>query len=76
MTTDGRILGVVTAVHKGFVFVHGDDGIDRFLHRTHVQRTSARGFDQLQQHDRVEFLHIDTPRGPRAIEARFVESRA
>ncbi len=64
--------GVVRAVHLGFVWIHGDDGIDRFMHRTAMQRTSDKQFNDLEKDDRVEFLHVDAERGPRAVEVRTI----
>lgn len=53
----------------GYGFIVGDSGIDRFVHQTDIV---ARGFRSLVENERVEFIAIDTPRGPRAIEVRSI----
>ena len=66
--------GAIRALYMGFGYITGDDGIDRFFHRSAMQATSLQ-FDELQQHQRVEFIHVDAPKGPRAIEVRGVDLR-
>lgn len=56
---------------KGFGFIKGEDGVDRFFHRTCLEATTLR-FDQLRQNMRVVFTDIDGEKGPRAIEVRVV----
>lgn len=59
-----------TGQRKGFMFVRGDDGVDRFVHRSGLQ-DSTKSFERFEVHDRVEFTPVDdAPKGPRAIELR------
>ena len=63
--------GVVRKIKEGFGFIAGNDGQDYFFHWTALQKTSVK-FSELEQGDRVEFLKIEAPKGPRAIEVRKV----
>lgn len=55
---------------RGFGFVTGDDGLDRFFHSTHV--TGDIPIASMQQGDRVEFVPEDShPKGPRATAVRL-----
>lgn len=56
---------------KGFGFIKGEDGTDRFFHKSGLERTTKR-FDELHQNMRVVFTHVDGEKGPRAIEVRVV----
>lgn len=56
---------------KGFGFIKGEDGFDRFFHKSGLERTTKR-FDELQQNMRVVFTSIEGERGLRAIEVRVV----
>lgn len=57
---------------RGFLFVRGEDGVDRFVHRSGLQQTT-KSFEQIKVQDRVEFTPLDdAPKGPRAIELRIV----
>jgi cold shock CspA family protein len=68
----GRVLRLVR--ERGFGFLVGDDGVERFFHRSGVQQSSA-GFEQLREQQAVEFIPLDdAPKGPRAIEV--IERRA
>src|SRR5574341_4708 len=60
-----------TGERKGFMFVRGEDGVERFVHRSGLQQTT-KSFEKIQVRDRVEFTHIDAPKGPRAIELRVL----
>lgn len=54
---------------KGFGFIKGEDGTERFFHRSCLQRTAGKPFEEIQHGQRVEFEAIDdAPKGPRAIE--------
>jgi len=63
--------GTIVRLHvdKGFGFIKGEDGTDRFFHRSGLERTTRR-FDELRQGDRVSFTDTEGPKGPRAIEVR------
>lgn len=54
---------------QDFGFLRGDDGVERFFHKTGLSGSGVR-FDELEEGDRVLFTHIDGPKGPRAIEIR------
>jgi cold shock CspA family protein len=63
-----RMYGTVkepVRVDKGFAFIAGDDGVDRFLHNTEY----SGDFLKLRPHDRLEFSHQDNPKGARAVRA-------
>jgi CspA family cold shock protein len=63
--------GVVRKMKEGFGFIAGNDGLDYFFHWTALQKTSVR-FSELEVGDRVEFLKLEAPKGPRAIEIKKV----
>jgi cold shock CspA family protein len=50
---------------KGFGFIKGVDGVERFFHRSSL---SANEFDKLREGDDVEFEHAEgqSGKGPRA----------
>lgn len=52
---------------KGFGFIKGDDGVDRFFHRSAAK---SPGFEDLREHQRVTFDHVDAPKGARAENIR------
>lgn len=57
----GTIRRLVT--ERGFGFLSGEDGKERFFHRT-----QTAGFDDLLEGDRVSFTpEDDNSRGPRAL---------
>lgn len=61
-----------TGMTKGFMFVRGDDGIERFVHRSGLEQTT-RSFEQISEGDPVEFTPLDdAPKGPRAVEVRVL----
>jgi cold shock CspA family protein len=49
---------------KGFVFVTGEDGVDRFCHKSSCSKMV--NFDGLREGDKVLFDHRDGDKGPRA----------
>lgn len=57
---------------RGYGWIAGDDGIDRFFHRRGVEMTSAVAFHEMQVDARVEFIGINAVKGPRAIEIRVL----
>jgi len=63
--------GVIRKLREGYGFIAGNDGIDYFLHWT-VMQQGTKTFRELKIGDRVEFLGIDAPKGPRAIEVLVV----
>lgn len=72
MTTplEKPIRGAIKKLCDGYFWITGDDGVDRFAHRSSMQATSPTRFEDLERHQRVEFLHVDAVKGPRAIEVR------
>jgi len=64
--------GVVRKLKEGFGFIAGNDGQDYFFHWTALQKSQGVEFSDLEIGDRVEFLCLEAPKGPRAIEVRRV----
>lgn len=63
--------GVIETLRHTYGFVRGRDGVSRFFLPSAMQ--SADGlFDDLTIGDQVEFIHIDHPRGARALEIRVI----
>ena len=56
---------------KGFGFIRGEDGADRFFHSSGLQ-PGTRRFEELRIGDPVEFTHTDGPKGPRAEDVRVL----
>lgn len=56
--------GTIKKLMEGFGFVRGDDGIERFFHRSAVKNES---FPNLVEGQAVEFEHEKGPKGPRAV---------
>lgn len=56
-------------IDKGFGFITGSDGVEYFVHRSGMERTTER-FDELREGQRVAFTPIAGEKGPRAIEVR------
>lgn len=67
-TTTGTMRGAIHAVHQGYCWITGDDGVDRFAHRS----VFLTPFDDVRRNDRVEFVPADAVRGPRAIDVRVL----
>lgn len=66
MTMKGKIVRIIA--DKGFGFIRGEDGIERFFHRSGVQQTS-RPMEDLRVGETVQFTPLDdAPKGPRAME--------
>lgn len=64
--------GVVRKLKEGFGFIAGNDGQDYFFHYTALQKSQGVEFSDLEIGDRVEFLCLEAPKGPRAIEIRRI----
>jgi|PlaIllAssembly_1097288.scaffolds.fasta_scaffold859102_2 cold shock CspA family protein len=62
------IEGVIEALHDTYGFIRGRDSVSRFFLPSALQVTQGVAFEDLRIGSRVEFVHIDHPRGPRAIE--------
>lgn len=63
-----RIVGTVTRVilTRGFGFIMGDDGVERFMHAGQVHPSEE--WEKMREGRRVSFVHLDTPKGFRAGE--------
>lgn len=57
----GKVARLVT--DKGYGFVQGEDGVERFFHYSALQGVK---FEQLREGDRVELEDEFSPKGPRA----------
>lgn len=64
---NGKVLRILK--DKGFGFVRGDDGVERFFHRSAV----ATGFDRLNEGTVVTFEDESSNKGPRATDVREQE---
>jgi cold shock protein len=58
-------------IDKGFGFVRGDDGVERFFHRSAVW--GGGGFESLSEGQAVEFEEESHPRGPRARSVKILD---
>lgn len=66
-----KMKGVIKSVKKaeGFGFItHVDTGMDHFFHKSSLEQTSRKEWEELEVNDRVVFTSIDSPKGKRAIE--------
>ena len=66
----GTIYSIPGGGQMGYGWIAGDDGINRFFHRSVLNPPEA--FDTLRVTQRVLFRHIDAARGPRAIDVELV----
>src|SRR5574341_921104 len=64
-----------TGERKGFMFVRGEDGIERFVHRSGLA-PDTRSFEKIRTGDAVEFTHEDADKGPRAKNLRVQKFNA
>lgn len=72
-TRPGRMLGVVKSVlRQGYAYITGDDGVDRFMHRSMLLETD---WNDLRVDQRVEFAHADAVKGPRAVDVLLVPGK-
>lgn len=60
----GEVLRILK--DKGFGFVKGEDGVERFFHRSAV----STGFDTLREGSKVTFEDETSNKGPRATDVR------
>lgn len=62
-----------TGERLGFLFVRGEDGIERFVHRTGFDQATT-SLEKIKNRDRVEFTpDDDAPKGPRAKDLRVLD---
>jgi cold shock CspA family protein len=66
----GKVVRIVE--NKGFFFIRGDDGVERFGHHSSLLNAELNA---LRADDVVEFEHVDAPKGPRAVSIRLVVDR-
>lgn len=66
--------GVVEKVFEGHGFIRGDNTVGYFFLPNGVQRLSPVAFDDSVPGDRVDFVEIQHPRGPRAIEVHITHA--
>jgi CspA family cold shock protein len=73
-TESERVEGSIRMIRpdRGFLFIAGDDGQDHFAHWSGFEKTS-KGFRSAEIQDRVSFISVEGPKGPRAIQIRFLE---
>lgn len=62
--------GVIDRVHATFGFIKAEDGERLFFLPSAIQRNSPRQFEQCAAGQRVKFVRIEHPRGPRAIDVK------
>jgi len=55
--------------HRGFGFIHSENGRDVFFHRSQVVNMP---FEVLREGQAVEFVIEETPQGPKALRVRAV----
>jgi len=75
MATNGKLKGNVKSIKRdaGYGFItHDETGMDHFFHRSAIELTSRKKWDDLCENDRVVFLSIDAPKGKRAIEVASI----
>jgi len=58
-------------VTKGFGFIRDEQGTDHFFHMSAIRGGSL--FSALKEGQRVEFVPVNSARGPRAGEVRVVD---
>jgi CspA family cold shock protein len=73
-TESERVEGSIRMIRpdRGFLFIAGDDGQDHFAHWSGFEKTS-KGFRSAEVQDRVSFISVEGPKGPRAIQIRFLD---
>jgi hypothetical protein len=64
MATDLMVRGTIETLRGTFGFIRGQDGVSRFFIPRDVE---SMAFDDMRVGMKVRFIHIDHPRGPRAI---------
>lgn len=64
--------GTIESLYNTYGFIRGTDRVSRFFLPSALQATTTVAYEDLSIGDRVEFVHIDHPRGPRAIEIRTI----
>lgn len=67
------LTGTIRTLRETFGFINGQDGIDYFFIPSGLQMTTYR-FHELKVGDDVQFIPIEHPKGPRAIEILVKES--
>jgi cold shock CspA family protein len=72
VATGPRVGGILRSLMpgKGFGFITGDDGGDRFLHKSDMT-VESKPFHELQEGDRCTFVSTSTAKGLRAVAVEF-----
>ena len=73
-----HLRGTVKALKRseGYGFItHAATGQDFFFHKSPVDTNGDCGFDDLQIDQSVEFISVEAPKGPRAIQIRSFRRR-
>lgn len=63
--------GVIETLRHTYGFVRGRDGVSRFFLPSAMEIPGSM-FEDLTIGDQVEFIHIDHPRGARALGIRVI----
>lgn len=65
----GRMRGTIVRIKResGFGFIRGEDGTERFFHRSAVTHGT---FEALNERQGVTFEPTTTDKGPRAVEVQ------
>ena len=71
MASEFKLNGVIKRVHATFGFIEGEDGTERFFIPSSLQKTTCK-FEDLAVGQKVQFVPIVHPKGPRAIEIRVL----
>jgi cold shock protein len=66
-----RKSGSIRKLKQGYGFIAADDGQNYFFHWTAMEATS-KDFRDLVERERVDFIVIESDRGPRAIQVRVI----
>lgn len=71
-----KLTGTVKSIKRaeGYGFItHSATGIDHFFHRSAIEKDSLISFDDLDVDQTVEFVPVEGPKGPRAIQIMPVD---
>lgn len=69
----GTNKGTIARMHATFGFIREDGGtVERFFIPSAVQKTSGVPFERMAPGQRVQFVPIEHPKGPRAIEVKVL----
>lgn len=66
------LTGTIRTLRETYGFINGHDGVDYFFIPSGLHMTTRR-FHELTVGDDVQFIPIEHPKGPRAIEILIVK---